>query len=115
MTQGANDDDDIIELKDEVTLPETAKKEDIGSGDQLKDDMKGDALAPEKITDIDAPDEEADDEEAVAHLVDDLVFEEEDEAGFEIGPIEDDQPLKADAVDDEDNDMIIIIIVSYIL
>jgi hypothetical protein len=42
MNQGADDDDDIIELKDEVTLPTTAKEEDIGLRDQLNDDMQGD-------------------------------------------------------------------------
>jgi hypothetical protein len=119
LNQGADDDDDIIELKDEVTLPTTAKEEDIGLRDQLNDDMQGDELTPEKIIDIDTPDEETDDEEAVAHLVDDLVFEEEDEdtenvvrqaddLAFEeedeemadILPLVDEEPLKADAADE---------------
>jgi hypothetical protein len=103
MNQGADDDDDIIELKDEVTLPTTAKEEDIGLRDQLNDDMQGDALTREKIIDIDTADEETDGEEAVAHLVDDFVFGEEDQAGSEIRPIEDDLSLKADLADDEDN------------
>ena len=57
LNQGADDDDDIIELKDEVTLPTTAKEEDIVLRDQLNDDMQGDELTPEKIIDIDTPDD----------------------------------------------------------
>ena len=79
LNQGADDDDDIIELKDEVTLPPMEKEEEFALKGIANEDMQADEPAAAKIVDLDALSEETDDEEPVAHLVDDLVFEEEGE------------------------------------
>ena len=114
LNPGVDDDDDIIELKDEITLPPMGKKDKSDLHDPVNEDMQADEPAAEKITDLDALSEETDDEEAVAHRVDDLVFEEEeadhlsdnlrfdeeDEDQAEMLPLLDEEPLKTDAANE---------------
>ena len=97
LIQGSADDDEIIELKDEVTPPPMAEETEIDLMDQMNEDMPGDEPAAEKIIGLDALSEEADDPQSVIHLAGDLAFEEEDEDEAEIPPLVDEQPLKADA------------------
>ena len=78
LNQGVDDDDDIIELKDEITLPPVEKEDKSVSRDLVNADMPTDKPAAETIIAVDDLSEEIDDEEPVAHLVNDLVFEEED-------------------------------------
>lgn len=97
LPQGSADDDEIIELKDEVTPPPMAEETEIDLTDQMNEDMPGDEPAAEKIIGLDALSEETDDPQSVIHLAADLAFEEEDEDEAEIPPLVDEQPLKADA------------------
>jgi hypothetical protein len=97
LIQGSADDDEIIELKDEVTPPPMAEETEIDLMDQMNEDMPGDEPAAEKIIGLDALSEETDDPQSVIHLAADLAFEEEDEDEAEIPPLVDEQPLKADA------------------
>ena len=97
LPQGSADDDEIIELKDEVTPPPMAEETEIDLMDQMNEDMPGDEPAAEKIIGLDALSEETDDPQSVIHLAGDLAFEEEDEDEAEIPPLVDEQPLKADA------------------
>jgi hypothetical protein len=116
MNQGF-DDDDIIELKDEVTPPPKAKMTEIDRDGQVGDDTPADEALAETGIGVDAFGKEADVAKDVDHLVDDLVFEEEDEEkenldfsadrlpfeeeddnAFEIPPlVDEEEPLKADA------------------
>ena len=114
LNPGVDDDDDIIELKDEITLPPMGKRDKSDLHDPVNEDMQADEPAAEKITALDALSEETDDEEAVAHQVDDLVFEEEeadhlsdnlrfdeeDEDQAEMLPLLDEEPLKTDAANE---------------
>lgn len=100
LTQGFDDDDEIIELKDEVTPPPMAEGAEIDLNDQMSEDMQGDEPAAEKIINLDALSEETDDPENVTHLAGDLAFEEEDEDEAEIPPLVDEQSLKADAANE---------------
>jgi hypothetical protein len=79
LHQGLDDDDDIIELKDEVTPQPKVEKAKIDQDEQATEDLAGDEKAEKTISRLDAPDREADAAENGGHLVDDLVFEEEDE------------------------------------
>jgi hypothetical protein len=97
LPQNSADDDEIIELKDEVTPPPMAEETEIDLKDQMHEDMPGDEPAAEKINGLDALSEETDDPQSVIHLAADLAFEEEDEDEAEIPPLVDEQPLKADA------------------
>jgi hypothetical protein len=97
LPQDSADDDEIIELKDEVTPPPMAEETEIDLKDQMNEDMPGDEPAAEKINGLDALSEETDDPQSVIHLAADLAFEEEDEDEAEIPPLVDEQPLKADA------------------
>jgi pilus assembly protein FimV len=118
LNQGV-DDDDIIELKDEVTLPPMEKEEEFALIDTANEDMQADEPAAATIVDLDALSEETDDEAAVAHLddtltfdeededmenvahlADDLAFKEEDEDQAEILPPLNEEPLKTDAADE---------------
>jgi hypothetical protein len=120
LNQGFDDDDDIIELKDEVTLPPEAERAKIDRDDQLTEDIWGDEKTAGAISRLDARGKEADDAESGGHLVDDLVFEEEDEnketadhpaedLNFEeedddqaeiLPLVDEEEPLKADAADE---------------
>jgi hypothetical protein len=100
LPQGSADDDEIIELKDEVTPAPMAEETEIDLKDQMNEDMPGDEPAAEKIIGLDALSEETDDPQSVIHLAADLAFEEEDEDEAEIAPLVDEQPLKADAANE---------------
>jgi pilus assembly protein FimV len=119
LNPGVDDDDDIIELKDEVTLPPMEKEEEFALIDTANEDMQADEPAAATIVDLDALSEETDDEAAVAHLddtltfdeededmenvahlADDLAFKEEDEDQAEILPPLNEEPLKTDAADE---------------
>jgi hypothetical protein len=81
MTNGFDDDDDIIELKDEVTLPPMEKEPEVDQSDPL--DLKFPDDEPAEETDME-PDtlgiETAEAEpEDVIDQADELTFEEEDE------------------------------------
>ncbi len=92
LPSGTDDDDDIIELKDEVALTFMEEEAEI----DLITDRRDEKPAAEKIISLDALSDETDDPENVLHLADDLAFEEEDNDEFEIPPLEKEQPLKAD-------------------
>ncbi|MEJ2223304.1 MAG: hypothetical protein P8X80_21195, partial [Desulfobacterales bacterium] len=79
LNQGFNEDDDIIELKDEVTPPPEPKMAEIGRDDQENEDTSVDEPGADTITGMDAFGKEADVAKNVDHLVDDLVFEEDDD------------------------------------
>ena len=96
LTQSSDDDDDIIELKDEVTLPPEIEEEEIDINRQLDEDLLADEPAAEKIIDLDALSDESDEQRDVISLADDLAFEEEDEDEAEIPPLVEEQPLRAD-------------------
>ena len=95
--QDTDDDDDIIELKDEIKLPPEPKEAKIDLNDQMASDQPHNALAAEKIIALDALDEEGDDQESVIRLDADLSFEEEEEDETKIPPPVSEQLLKADA------------------
>lgn len=95
--QDTDDDDDIIELKDEIKLPPEPKEAKIDLNDQMAADQPHNALAAEKIIALDALDEEGDDQESVIRLDADLSFEEEEEDETKIPPPVSEQLLKADA------------------
>ena len=117
MNQGFDDDDDIIELKDEVTPPPKAKMTEIARDGQVAEDTPADEAVADTITGPDTFGKEADVAKDVDHQVDDLVFEEEDEEKgnldfsadrlpfeeededeYEIPPlVDEEEPLKADA------------------
>ncbi|MGD9175463.1 MAG: hypothetical protein PVF29_14975 [Desulfobacterales bacterium] len=95
------DDDEIIELKDEIkTEPEQFEAEaapdtDLDEADELLD------LPPvEKIIDIDALEDDDIDPENVIRLPEDLSFDEDDENEIDILPIEKEPVLKTDDHDD---------------
>jgi hypothetical protein len=93
MPNGFDDDDDIIELKDEVTLPPKEKEaqDDLGEPPNLKfpDDepvelkFPDDEPADGTVIGLDTPDIETAEAEPenVNHQADELTFEEEDEGG----------------------------------
>ena len=111
MTTSIDDDDDIIELKDEVTLPPKEKGPEIEPNDHLlpefspEDSPEASGSSPEAS--IDKPAEETlDDLEALSiefaehenkiHGNDDLLFEEEDEDDVEMPSFAAEQPPEAD-------------------
>jgi hypothetical protein len=99
LNPGFDDDDDIIELKDEVTPAPRAEKANIGIDDQVNEDIQGDKPAAETISRLELG-KEADVAENVHHLADDLEFEEEDEDQAELLPPLDEEFLKTDAADE---------------
>jgi len=108
MTTGIDDDDDIIELKDEVTLPPKEKGPEIEPNDHLIPEFSPeDSLEASPEASIDKPAEETlDDLEALSiefaehenkiHGNDDLLFEEEDEDNVEMPSFTAEQPPEAD-------------------
>ena len=95
------DDNEIIELKDEIkTEPEKSEVDatlDFDLDDA--DDLSG-LPAVEKIIDLDALEDDESDPENVIRLPEDLSFDEEDENEIDILPIEKEPVLKADDHDD---------------
>jgi hypothetical protein len=108
MTTSIDDDDDIIELKDEVTLPPKEKGPEIEPNDHLLPEFSPeDSLEDSPEASIDKPAEETlDDLEALSiefaehenkiHGNDDLLFEEEDEDDVEMPSFAAEQPPEAD-------------------
>ncbi|MGD9221132.1 MAG: hypothetical protein PVH01_17670 [Desulfobacterales bacterium] len=95
------DDDDIIELKDEVNSlskqPEISQKSHADIDDEIE---ASELPAVENIIDLDALEDDDSDPENVIRLSDDLAFQEEDEEADEILPIESEPVLKADNHDE---------------
>ncbi len=95
------DDDDIIELKDEVKPLPKQPEIDQESHADVDDEIETSELpAVENIIDLDALEDDDSDPENVIRLSDDLAFEEEDEEADEILPIESEPVLKADDHDE---------------
>lgn len=104
MSTSNDDDDDIIELKDEVTLPPKEKGPDLDVNDRLAPEISPE-LSPESSIDkpaeetfinFDALRTEFIDPENGGHETVDLLFEEEDEDDVEMPSFGDERPLKAD-------------------
>jgi len=91
-----DDDDDIIELKDEVKLPPKPKEAKIDRKDQMTAGRPSDEPVSEKIIALDALGEETDDQKSVIRLADDLAFEEEDRDETQIPSPVGEQILKPD-------------------
>ena len=91
-----DDDDDIIELKDEVKLPPKPKEAKIDRKDQMTAGRLSDEPVSEKIIALDALGEETDDQKGVIRLADDLAFEEEDRDETQIPSPVGEQTLKPD-------------------
>lgn len=95
------DDDEIIELKDEVSSPPQQVEADFDLNAQFDEDDAASELPPvEKIIDLDALEDDDGDSENFIRLSDDLAFEEEDDFTDEIPPVEKEPELKADGHDE---------------
>jgi hypothetical protein len=97
------DDDEIIELKDEVKIEPKKTETEIELFEEPEEpDRAAELPAVEKIIDLDALEDDDGDPENVIRLSEDLAFDEEDEAEDEIDilPIEKEPVLKADDHDD---------------
>jgi pilus assembly protein FimV len=95
------DDDDIIELKDEVNVePEKADTEIDSFEEPAEPDTDSGLPAVEKIIDLDALEDDDSDPENVIRMSEDLLFDEEDEDQVDFLPIENEPVLKADDHDD---------------
>ena len=83
------DDDDIIELKDEISSPPQAPEVDAEPLADTDQDLESTELpAVENIIDLDALEDDDSDPENVIRISDDLTFEEEDEGVEDILPME---------------------------
>ncbi len=102
MMNGSDDDDDIIELKDEVTLPPKEKEAKIDLSDASGQESSGDEPAGETVIGLDALGIETAEPEDILHQVDELIFDEEDEseADEEIQPPLVETPLVVDDPDE---------------
>lgn len=108
MSTSNDDDDDIIELKDEVTLPPKEKGPDLDVNDRLAPEISPELLpessidkpAEETFIDFDALRTESIDPENGGHETVDLLFEEEDEDDVEMPSFGDERPLKADGANE---------------
>ncbi len=95
------DDDEIIELKDEVSSPPQQVEADFDLNAQFDEDDAASELPPvEKIIDLNDLEDDDGDSENIMRLSDDLAFEEEDDFTDEIQPVEKEPVLKADGHDD---------------
>ena len=95
------DDDEIIELKDEVSSPPQQVEADFDLNAQFDEDDAASELPPvEKIIDLDALEDDDGDSENMIRLSDELAFEEEDDFSDEIPPVEKEPVLKADGHDE---------------
>jgi hypothetical protein len=101
LTNGSDDDDDIIELKDEVTLPPKEKEAKIDLSDSSGRESPGDEPAEETVRGLNTLGFETAEPENVIHQVDELIFEEEDESeeDEEIQPHLFEKPLVMDGSD----------------
>jgi hypothetical protein len=80
MMNGFDDDDDIIELKDEVTLPPKETEAEIDLSDASDRESSSDEPTGEAAIGLDALGTETAEPEDVLHQVDELIFDEEDES-----------------------------------
>ncbi len=95
------DDDDIIELKDEISSPPQAPEVDAEPLADTDQDLESTELpAVENIIDLDALEDDDSDPENVIRISDDLTFEEEDEGVEDILPMEKEPARKADGHND---------------
>jgi len=95
------DDDEIIELKDEVSSPPQQVEADFDLNAQFDEDDAASELPPvEKIIDLNDLEDDDGDSENIMRLSDDLAFEEEDDFTDEIPPVEKEPVLKADGHDE---------------
>jgi hypothetical protein len=95
------DDDEIIELKDEVKNEPTKTKTEMEFFEETEElDMESELPSIEKIIDLDALEDDDNDAENVIRLSENLAFDEEDEDEIDILPIEKEPVLKADDHDD---------------
>ncbi len=95
------DDDDIIELKDEISSPPQAPEVDAEPLADTDQDLESTELpAVENIIDLDALEDDDSDPENVIRISDDLTFEEEDEGVEDILPMEKEPVRKADGHND---------------
>ena len=126
MTTSIDDDDDIIELKDEVTLPPKEKGPEIGLNNHLPPQFSPasskEKPAEETHFDLEALSTEFAEHEKKIHGNGDLLFEEEDEDDVEMPSFAAEQPPEADdtnevmeitefddIVSEDDNEMITLI------
>jgi hypothetical protein len=102
MMNGFDDDDDIIELKDEVTLPPKETEAEIDLSDASDRESSSDEPTGEAAIGLDALGTETAEPEDVLHQVDELIFDEEDEseADEEIQPPLVETPLVVDDPDE---------------
>ena len=95
------DDDDIIELKDEISSPPQAPEVDAEPLADTDQDLESTELpAVENIIDLDALEDDDSDPENVIRISDDLTFEEEDESVEDILPMGKEPARKADGHND---------------
>ena len=94
------DDDEIIELKDEVSPPSQPLEADTEPPADFDEDFESDLPAVEKIIDLDALEDDDSDSENVIRLSEDLSFDEEGQDEIDFLPIEKEPVLKADDHDD---------------
>jgi len=99
LDPNAEEDDEIIELRDEVIPLKKEEEAEIDIHDHLNEDMRKDEPSEEKVIDLDALSEETDGQEDVIKLADDLDFEEEDEGTDEIQAPVFDKPLEPESSD----------------
>ena len=95
------DNDEIIELKDEIDAELEQSEADAAPDTDLDEaDELSDLPAVEKIIDLDALEDDDSDSENAIRMPEDLSFDEEDENEIDILPIKKEPVLKADNHDD---------------
>jgi pilus assembly protein FimV len=95
------DDDEIIELKDEVNIEPKETETETEIFEESKEPAKASELpAVEKIIDLDALEDDESDPENVIRLSEDLTFDEEDDDEIDILPVEKEPVIEADDHDD---------------
>jgi hypothetical protein len=100
LNPNAEDDDDIIELKDEVIVAPEQKEEEIKLSDDFAGQTLHDEQTEEKVIDINALSEETGERQNVIHLAEDLAFEEDDQKDEEMQPLAGEKLLKPDDADE---------------
>lgn len=97
------DDDEIIELKDEVNItPEKAETENEYFEESDEPDTESELPAVENIIDLDALEDEDSELENVIRMSEDLAFDEENEDTKDLPPVGKEPLLKADDHDEVD-------------
>ena len=80
LTPDSDDDDDIIELKDEIALPPKEEEAEIGLDEGSAAESSDDEAHEETALDLEAFDMETEELENDLPEVDELIFEEDDES-----------------------------------